>query len=102
MVRIPDFAADVISREVPSIDPMDYQDPNSEIPTRPDIIASAIFEFLIAADVQVTGGGGGGGSNDLRWDGKTKDDLENMAKGAAHSAFAKSTSGLRKRGGLSR
>lgn len=103
MVRIPDFAADIISREVPAIDPMDYKDPNSDIPTRPDIIASAIFEFLVAADAQISGGGGGGGSsNDLRWDGKTKDDLENMAKGAAHSAFAKSTAGLRKRGGLSR
>lgn len=102
MVRIPDFAADIINHEVPAIDPMDYKDPNSDIPTRPEIIASAIFEFLVAADVQVAGGGGGGGGNDLRWDGKTKDDLENMAKGAAHNAFAKSTAGLRKRGGLSR
>ena len=103
MVTVPSLVSDIINKDVKPLNPMDYKEPNSEIPTQPAIVAAAFFEFLVAADVQVSaGGGGGGGSNDLRWDGKTKDDLENLAHGAAKTAMAKSTAKLTKRGGVRR
>lgn len=103
MVTVPSLVSDIINKDVKPLNPMDYKEPNNEIPTQPAIVAAAFFEFLVAADVQVSaGGGGGGGSNDLRWDGKTKDDLENLAHGAAKTAMAKSTAKLTKRGGVRR
>lgn len=102
--RIPKVAYssifNAVEEETRGFDKMNYQNPNSEIPEIPDIRAVAIFEFLVAANATVAPGGGGGGSpsNDLRWDGKTKDDFEKMAHGAAKKAFGRCTSRLRKRG----
>lgn len=86
--RIPDAAFDIIDKLVEPVDKFDYCNPNSEIPERMQMLAVAVFEFCTAADVPVMSGGGGGGSsdNDLRWDGKTAEDFENMARNAVGKA----------------
>ena len=90
---------DAVEEETQGFDKMKYRNPNSEIPDVSEIRAVAIFEFLVAANaVPSVGGGGGGNQSDLRWDGKTKDDFEKMAHGAARKAFGRCTSHLRKRG----
>lgn len=85
--RIPDAAFDIIDKLVEKIDKLDYRNPNSEIPERMQMLAVAVFEFCTAANVYPSSGGGGGGSdNDLRWDGKTEEDFENMARNAVGKA----------------
>ena len=101
--RIPKIAYssifNAVEEETKGFDKMNYRNPNSEIPDVSEIRAVAIFEFLVAANaVSPSGGGGGPTNNDLRWDGKTKDDFEKMAHGAARKAFGRCTSHLRKRG----
>ena len=63
------------------------------------MLAVAVFEFCTAADAPVMSGGGGGGSsdNDLRWDGKTAEDFENMARNAVGKAKKRCLSHLSKR-----
>lgn len=102
MVRVPSLVSDIINNDVKPLNPMDYKDPFSKIPTQQVIVAAAFFEFLLAVDAPVSGGGGGGSSNDLRWDGKNQDDLENMAHLAARTAMAKTVSKLTRRGGMHR
>lgn len=97
--RIPDAAFDIIDKLVEPVDKFDYCNPNSEIPERMQMLAVAVFEFCTAADVPVMSGGGGGGSsdNDLRWDGKTAEDFENMARNAVGKAKKRCLSHLSKR-----
>ena len=97
--RIPDAAFDIINKLVEPIDKFDYRNPNSEIPEQIQMLAVAVFEFCTAADVPVMSGGGGGGSsdNDLRWDGKTAEDFENMARNAVGKAKKRCLSHLSKR-----
>lgn len=102
-VRIPDVAFSVIDREVKELDKMAFYDRNEDIPGKAAMVAVAVFEFLVAADtVAPNCGAGGGSSSDLRWDGKTEDDLRNMARLAASKAMARCTAGLTKRRGLRR
>lgn len=97
--RIPDAAFDIIDKLVEPVDKFDYCNPNSEIPERMQMLAVAVFEFCTAADAPVMSGGGGGGSsdNDLRWDGKTAEDFENMARNAVGKAKKRCLSHLSKR-----
>ena len=96
--RIPNAAFDIIDKLVEPVDKFDYCNPNSEIPERMQMLAVAVFEFCTAADVPVMSGGGGGSSdNDLRWDGKTAEDFENMARNAVGKAKKRCLSHLSKR-----
>lgn len=96
--RIPDAAFDIIDKLVEPIDKFDYRNPNSEIPERMQMLAVAVFEFCTAANVYPSSGGGGGGSdNDLRWDGKTEEDFENMARNAVGKAKKRCLSHLSKK-----
>lgn len=99
-VRIPNTAFSVIDSMVQPLGRLDYYDRDEDIPTRAQIVAVAVFEFLTAANVTSPSGGGGGSDNDLRWDGKTEDELQRMAAAAAHKAIGRCTSHLtrRKRG----
>ena len=97
-VRIPDVAFDTISNNIQSLGRYDYYDRDEDIPAKMQIVAVAVFEFCTAANVYPSSGGGGGGSdNDLRWDGKTEDELQQMAAAAAHKAIGRCTSHLTKR-----
>lgn len=97
-VRIPDVAFDTISNNIQSLGRYDYYDRDEDIPAKMQIVAVAVFEFCTAANVYPSSGGGGGGSdNDLRWDGKTEDELQQMAAAAAHKAIGHCTSHLTKR-----
>lgn len=100
-VRIPSTAFSVIDSMVQPLGRLDYYDRDEDIPTRAQIVAVAVFELLIAANVTPSSGGGGGGSdNDSRWDGKTEEELQRMAAAAARKAIGRCTSHLtrRKRG----
>ena len=98
-VRIPDKVFSMLDSQIEPLDEMDYYNAADEIPSRKNILAVAVFEFLADTYVQVPSGGGGGGSskNDLRWDGKTAEDFQRMAEAAAKRAVRKCTAGLRKR-----
>ena len=97
-VRIPDVVFDTISDNIQSLGRYDYYDRDEDIPAKMQIVAVAVFEFCTAANVYPSSGGGGGGSdNDLRWDGKTEDELQQMAAAAAHKAIGRCTSHLTKR-----
>ena len=102
-VRIPDAAFDIINKLVESVDKLDYLNPNSEIPERMQMLAVAVFEFCTAANVYPSSSGGGGGSsNDLRWDGKTEDELQRMAAAAARKAVGRCMRHLTKKRGMRR
>ena len=97
-VRIPDVTFDTISNNIQSLERLDYWDKDEDIPSQAAMVAVAVFEFCTAANVYPSSSGGGGGSdNDLRWDGKTEDELQQMAAAAAHKAIGRCTSHLTKR-----
>lgn len=97
-VRIPDVTFDTISNNIQSLERLDYWDKDEDIPSQAAMVAVAVFEFCTAANVYPSSSGGGGGSdNDLRWDGKTEDELLQMAAAAAHKAIGRCTSHLTKR-----
>lgn len=99
-VRIPDKTFKFIGDEIPDINKIDYYDEAKDIPNKAEVIAVAVYEFLVAADAVTPSGGGGGSNNDLRWDGLTEDDLKKMAQTASQKAVNKCMAGLHKRRGL--
>ena len=101
-VRIPDMAFSEIDSMIHPVGRFDYYDRDEDIPARAQIVAVAVFEFLTAANVSPSGGGGGESSNDLRWDGKTEDELQRMAEMAVNKAVRRCTSHLTKRRGMRR
>ena len=101
--RIPDAAFDIIDELIKPIGRLDYWNKDEDIPSRAAMLAVAVFEFCTAANVYPSSSGGGGGSdNDLRWDGKTEDELQRMAAAAARKAVGRCTSHLTKKRGMRR
>ena len=99
-VRIPDAAFAIIDELVKPLDRLEYWDRDENLPAKAQIVAVAVFEFMIAANVYPSSSGGGGGSdNDLRWDGMTKSDFEKMAEMAIENAKNKCTNHLTRRRG---
>lgn len=100
--RIPDVAYSFLDELIKPLDRLSYYDRDDDIPDRAAMMAVAVFEMCTAANVSPISGGGGGNQSDLRWDGKTKEDFEKMAQGAAKRAFGRCTSHLTKRRGMRR
>lgn len=100
--RIPDVAYSFLDELIKPLNRLSYYDRDDDIPGKAAMMAVAVFEMCTAANVSPISGGGGGNQSDLRWDGKTKDDFENMAQGAAKRAFGRCTSHLTKRRGMRR
>lgn len=96
-VRIPDFVFEAINSNIQGLGRFDYYDRDEDIPVKAQIVAVAVFEFMTAANATSSSGGGGGSASDLRWDGKTEDELQQMAAAAAHKAIGRCTSHLTKR-----
>ena len=100
--RVSDVAYSILDELIKPLDRLSYYDRDDDIPGKAAMMAVAIFEMCTAANVSPISGGGGGNQSDLRWDGKTKDDFEKMAQGAAKRAFGRCTSHLTKRRGMRR
>lgn len=100
--RIPDVAYNFLDELIKPLDRLSYYDLDDDIPGKAAMMAVAVFEMCTAANASPISGGGGGNQSDLRWDGKTKDDFEKMAQGAAKRAFGRCTSHLTKRRGMRR
>lgn len=101
--RIPDAAFSLIDELVKPLNRLEYWDRDENLPAKAQIVAVAVFEFMTAANVYPSSSGGGGSNdNDLRWDGKTEDELQRMAAAAARKAVGRCTSHLTKKRGMRR
>ena len=101
--RIPDAAFSLINELVKPLNRLEYWDRDENLPAKAQIVAVAVFEFMTAANVYPSSSGGSGSNdNDLRWDGKTEDELQRMAAAAARKAVGRCTSHLTKKRGMRR